>query len=60
MGGDMAPHSTSQPAVERFIEWFRKNRPEQHAWIMANEFLERRYTYQQAVKNLKKGFNAWE
>ena len=57
---EMAPHSTNQLAVERFIEWFRLACPEQHSWLAENERIERRYTFKQAVENLKCGREAWE
>jgi hypothetical protein len=60
MGNDLAPHSTNQLAVERFLEWFKDTKPEQHEWITENERIERRYSYKQAVENLKAGRNAWE
>ncbi len=60
MGNDMAPHSTNQLAVERFIEWFKKTHPDRHQWIVENERIERRYTFRDAVENLKAGRDAWE
>ena len=60
MGNTMAPHSSNQLAVERFIIWFKTFHPEQHQWAMANEHTKRRYTYKQAVENLKAGKQAWE
>lgn len=60
MSNEMAPHSTNQMAVERFVEWFKTTFPDRHKWIKDNEFVERRYTYKQAVENLKAGRDAWE
>lgn len=60
MGNDLAPHSTNQCAVERFIDWFKNTHHERHAWIVENERIERRYSYKQAVENLKNGLEAWE
>ena len=60
MGNELAPHASNQMAVERFIEWFKENKPEQHAWIEENERIERRYTYKDAVENMKAGRKAWE
>lgn len=59
MGNDMAPHSTNQKAVERFIEWFKETKPEQYEWITENEYIKRKYTYQQACENLANGREAW-
>ena len=60
MGNDMAPHSMNQKAVERFIEWFKLNKPEQYKWTTENEFMQRRYTYKEAVENMRAGREAWE
>lgn len=60
MGNDMAPHSTNQLAVERFLDWFRETHPERHAWIVENERIERRFTYKQAAENMAAGREAWE
>jgi hypothetical protein len=60
MGNDMAPHSTNQLAVERFLNWFKENHPERHAWIVENEHIERRFTYKQAAENMTAGREAWE
>ncbi len=59
-GNDMAPHSSNQLAVERFIEWFKFSKPEQYAWVVANEKIQRKYSYRQAVENLQAGRLAWE
>ena len=61
LGNDLAPHSTNQLAVERFCEWFKEEFPIRHWWIKEHEhIIERRYTYKQAVENLKNGKEAWE
>ncbi len=60
MGNDMAPHSSNQLAVGRFIEWFKLSKPEQYAWTVENEHIQRKYSYRQAVENLKAGRKAWE
>jgi hypothetical protein len=60
MGNDLAPHASNQLAVERFVEWFKTTHPERHKWIVENERVERRYTYKDAVENLKAGRKAWE
>ena len=60
MGNDLAPHSTNQLAVERFIEWFKETHPDRHQWITENERIDRRYTFKQAIENLKAGKNAWD
>ena len=59
MGNDKAPHSTNTLAVERFIEWFKAKKPEQYEYVTENERVERRYTYKQAVENMKAGRLAW-
>lgn len=59
MGNTMAPHSVNSLAVERFLIWFRKAHPERHAWIVANERIERRYTFKQACENMENGREAW-
>ena len=59
MGTDMAPHATSQTAVERYIEWFKENKPEQYAWTKENEYIQRRYTYKHAAENMAQGLAAW-
>jgi len=59
MSNSMAPHSTNQLAVERFIEWFKENHPSRYKWITENERVERRYTFKGAVENLKAGKEAW-
>jgi len=58
-GMDMAPHSPSQVVVERFIDWFKENRPEQWQWTRDHEHDQRKYSYKQAVDNMKKGLEAW-
>lgn len=60
LGNTMAPHSTNHLAVERFHNWFKATKPEQHSWIKENENIDRRYTYKQAAKNLLEGRLAWE
>jgi hypothetical protein len=60
MGNELAPHSKNQIAVERFLDWFRFTKPEQWKWTRANERLQRKYSYKQAVENLKAGRDAWE
>jgi hypothetical protein len=57
---DMAPHSSNQMAVERFISWFKENCPRRHEYTQKNERINRKYTYKQAVENLKAGRDAWE
>lgn len=57
---EMAPHSSNQMAVTRFVEWFKANHAEQYAWIEENEHIERNYNYRDALENLKNGRNAWE
>ena len=59
-GNDLAPHSKNQIAVERFLDWFRFTKPDQWKWTRANERLQRKYSYKQAVENLKAGRDAWE
>ena len=60
MGNDLAPHATNQLAVERFIKWFKKNKPAQHAWIKEHERDQRKYSYLQAVENMQEGRVAWD
>jgi len=60
LGNDMAPHSTNSLAVNRFFEWFKKTHPARHKWIVKNERIQRKYSYRQAVENLKAGKMAWE
>lgn len=60
MGNDMAPHASNQLAVERFIEWFKVNRAEQHKWLVGNERIQRRFTYKQAIENMTDGREAWD
>lgn len=57
---DLAPHSSNQMAVERFINWFKEKHPDRHKWITENERTERRYTYKQAFENLKAGDLGWK
>jgi 5-methylcytosine-specific restriction endonuclease McrA len=59
MGNDMAPHATNQVAVERFIEWFKENKPAQHSWTKEHERDQRKFSYEQALENLKEGRLAW-
>ena len=56
----IAAHSTNPTAVKRFNDWFQKNHPERYKWIEENRYIERRFTYQEAVKNLLAGREAWE
>jgi len=56
---DIAPHSVNGLAVERFIEWFKTNHPDRYNWIKENEYIQRKYTYKQAVENLENGIEAW-
>lgn len=60
MGTDMAPHATSQLAVERFCQWFKETHPARHKWITENEHIQRRYTYKDAAENMTAGRLAWE
>lgn len=60
MGTDMAPHATSQTAVERFLNWFKETFPFQYEWTKENEFIQRKYTYRQAGENMAKGVRAWK
>lgn len=60
MGTDMAPHATSQTAVERYLEWFKQNKPDQYKWTKENEYIQRRYSYKQALENMREGKKAWE
>jgi hypothetical protein len=57
---ELAPHSSNQMAVTRFIEWFKSNHIEQYEWIKANERIERKFSYKQAWENLLVGREAWE
>ena len=57
---ELAPHSSNQMAVTRFVEWFKANHAEQYAWIKENEKIERKYNYRDALENLKNGREAWE
>jgi hypothetical protein len=59
-GGVIGAHSLSNMDQERFIEWFKENCPGRYEWLKENEHIERRYTYRQAVENLKEGKEAWE
>jgi len=60
MGNDMAPHSTNQLAVERFVDWFKDNQYDQYKWIKEHERDQRKYNYKQAVENLQNGRVAWD
>jgi len=60
MGNDLAPHATNQLAVERFVKWFNETHPGRHAWLIENEYIQRRYSYKQACENMTNGLNAWE
>lgn len=60
MGNELAAHSSNQMAVDRFITWFKQNKPLQHKWCQINERLQRKYSYKQALENLKAGKDAWE
>lgn len=59
-GAVIGAHSTSSRDQERFIDWFKATHPDRHQWIVENERIERRYTFKDAVENLKAGRNAWE
>lgn len=60
LGTDCAPHSLNHLAVEKFVKWFEREKPEQHRWIEENANIERRYSYKQAFENMKNGKFAWE
>jgi hypothetical protein len=34
---EMAPHSTNQLAVERFVEWYKEAHPDDHEWLKEHE-----------------------
>ena len=57
---EMAPHSPSQVVVERFINWFKENKPEQWAWTREHERDVRKYSFKQACENMKQGKDAWD
>lgn len=57
---DVAAHSTNAKAVQRFNGWFMENHFDRYEWIEQNRNIERRFTYQEAVKNLLAGREAWE
>jgi len=60
MGNDICPHSSNPMAVLRYFMWFRDNRWSQYLWLFNNEKIERKYSYKQALENLKAGRRAWE
>ncbi len=57
---EMAPHSSNPLAVARFMKWFEETHPSRHKWIIENERIFRKYSYRQALENLKEGRVAWE
>ena len=58
--GELAPHSTNTLAVARFIDWMRENKRGQMEWCAANERIQRKYTFKDAVENMKEGRKAWD
>ena len=58
-GNDIAPHSSNPMAVNRYFDWLNKENPAQYDWLMANEKIERKYNYRDALENLKAGREAW-
>lgn len=58
-GNDLAPHSTNSMAVDRFMVWFKTTHPERYRWIQENERIQRKYTYRQALENMRAGRMAW-
>ena len=60
MGNDICAHGKNPLAVDRYFEWFKTKKPEQYAWIKENEHISRKYSYKQALENLRAGREAWE
>ena len=60
MGNDLCPHSSNPMAVDRYFDWFKSKNRKQYEWLKENERIERKYSYRQAVENLKAGRMAWE
>jgi len=59
-GNKRCAHSKNVFAVEEYVEWFKWNRPEQYTYCKSNQYLQRKYSYKDALENLKEGRNAWE
>jgi|FLOH01.1.fsa_nt_gi hypothetical protein len=59
MGNDICPHSSNPMAVDRYFDWFRNNEDGKYYWLVENERIERKYSYRQALENLKNGRDAW-
>ena len=59
MGNDICPHSSNPMAVDRYFDWFRNNEDGKYYWLVENERIERKYSYRQALENLKNGREAW-
>ena len=59
-GSDMAAHSDCFFIIQRFNDWFKENCPEQYEWTKANEHTFRKYTFKQALLNMKDNKLAWE
>ena len=60
MGNDKSAHSSNSMAVDRFMTWFKTTFPARYQWIKENERIQRKFTYRQALENLRVGRDAWE
>jgi 5-methylcytosine-specific restriction endonuclease McrA len=60
MGNDKSAHSTNSMAVDRFMIWFKTTFPDRYQWVKENERIQRKYSYRQALENLRAGRDAWE
>ena len=58
-GNRVCAHSKNVFAVEAYLEWFERTRPEQYKYCKSNQYLQRKYSYRQALENLKEGREAW-
>ena len=59
MGNDICPHSSNPLAVDRYFDWLRKTNLSKYIWLKENEKIQRKYSYKQALENLKAGREAW-
>jgi len=59
MGNDICPHSSNPMAVDRYFEWFKGRNFSQFMWLKMSEKIQRKYSYRQALENLKEGREAW-
>jgi len=58
-GNKLCAHSKNIFAVESYLQWFEWTRPQQYKYCKENQYIQRKYSYKQALENMQNMKEAW-